>query len=212
MQAPACMYHHLCRRRQPGRMLVTPAGTNAGTSTCTTISTWPWLWEEQQKSPPTCGRGRTADSHLEGSCASHNSDVSMARLIGEDPDDSPRVMCPYSSMYLPGEFRAVPSLSYRPWGAESVMNYSGGVRPLRRTTRITRAPPILQFRVSSGRSQRSLTTMPGRNLVLSMPATNCGTDLGTMGSQTGMYCTSPGRECKTLGGGDRYRARFRTSA
>ena len=67
-------------------------------------TTWPWLWEEQQKSPPTCGRGRTADSHLEGSCASHNSDVSMARLIGEDPDDSPRVMCPYSSMYLPGEF------------------------------------------------------------------------------------------------------------
>ena len=37
------------------------------------------------------------------------------------------------------------SLSYRPWGAESVMKYSEGDRPLRRTTRITRAPPILQL-------------------------------------------------------------------
>ncbi len=149
---------------------------------------------------------------LFSSCASHDSDVSMNRLIGEDPDDSPRVMCPYSSMYLPGEFRAVPSLSYRPWGAESVMNYSGGVRPLRRTTRITRAPPILQVRVSRGRSQRSLTTMPGRNLVLSMPATNCGTDLELNGISNRDVLHLAGERMQALGGGDRCRARFRTSA
>ena len=115
----------------------------------------------------------------------------MNRLIGEDPDDSPRAMCPYSSMYLPGEFRAVPSLSYRPWGAESVMNYSGGVRPLRRTTRITRAPPILQVRVSNGRSKRSLTTMPGRNLVLSCPRQTVGRTWGQWDLKPG--CIAPRR-------------------
>ena len=136
----------------------------------------------------------------------------MARLIGEDPDDSPRVMCPYSSMYLPGEFRAVPSLSYRPWGAESVMNYIGGVRPLRRTTRITRAPPTLQLRVSRGRSQRSLTTMPGRNLVFSCPRQTVGQTWGPWENKPGCIITSPGRDCISLGGGGGDRARFRTSA
>ena len=70
--------------------------------------------------PLTCGRGRTADSHLEG----YNRDSSMDCLIWENPDDSPRAMCPQSPMYLPGEFSSS-DLSYRPWGVPTlkVLNF-----------------------------------------------------------------------------------------